>query len=111
MRKHKNMDRQTAIKILIEESCYECSGGGIEHCGCNTCPLQEAVNTAIESLKELEIIHCKDCKYFELNHWETVMDIPLIVSHCICKRWGQNMNEMTQVDENGYCFLAEKKED
>ena len=106
------MDRQAAIKILNEESCYECSWGCFSAitCSCPECSIKESIKLAIEALKEPEIIHCKDCKYFELNHWETVMDIPLIVSHCICKRWGQNMNEMTQVDENGYCFLAEKKD-
>ena len=105
------VDRQTAIKILNEESCSECSWTCFSAvtCGCPDCEIKDSIKLAIKALEEPEIIHCKDCKYFELNHWETVMDIPLIVSHCICKRWGQNMNEMTQVDENGYCFLAEEK--
>ena len=55
-----------------------------------------------------EIIRCKDCKYFELNHFENVKGcpIPLIVAHEICTRWGGG----SKTSENGYCFLAEREE-
>ena len=53
-----------------------------------------------------EIIRCKDCKHFEYDHVENVNGIPLIVSHEICMRWGDGV----KTSENGYCFLAERRE-
>ena len=54
-----------------------------------------------------ELIRCKDCKHFELNHWEeSVSGIPIIVAHEICKAWGDGCK--TSID--GYCFMAEKRE-
>ena len=53
-----------------------------------------------------EIIRCKDCKHFEYDHIENVNGIPLIVAHEICMRWGEG----AKTSENGYCFLAERKD-
>ena len=50
---------------------------------------------------------CKDCLRFERNHWETVNGIPLIVGHNICNGWGGGC----QTDPEGYCFMAERKEE
>ena len=52
-----------------------------------------------------ELIRCKDCRYFETNHWEKVNEIPLIVAHEICTRWGEGC----KTAEDGYCFMAERK--
>lgn len=54
-----------------------------------------------------EIIRCKDCKYFEYDHFENVGGIPIIVAHEICKRWGNGV----KTNENGFCFLADRRED
>lgn len=54
-----------------------------------------------------ELIRCKDCKHFELNHIGKVNGISLIVAHKICKRWGDGC----RTSENGWCFLAERKEE
>lgn len=59
-----------------------------------------------EEPKPPELIRCRDCKYFEYNHWEKVNRVPLIVAHEICTRWGDGC----KTSENGYCFLAERKE-
>ena len=59
------------------------------------------------SSAEPEIIRCKDCKHFEYDHIENVNGIPLIVAHEICMRWGEG----SKTSENGYCFLAERKEE
>lgn len=53
------------------------------------------------------IIRCKNCKYFELNHLENVSGIPLIVAHEICTRWGNGC----KTDSDGYCFMAERKDE
>lgn len=57
--------------------------------------------------REMEIIRCRDCKHFELDHWEKVGDIPLIVAHEICMRWGDGC----KTSPNGFCFMAEKKKE
>lgn len=54
-----------------------------------------------------KLIRCKDCKYFEPDHWEKVYRTPLIVAHEICTKWGDGCK--TSID--GYCFLAERKEE
>lgn len=54
-----------------------------------------------------ELIRCKDCKYFELNHWENVHGMPLIVAHEICTKWGDGCKSSS----DGYCFMAERKDD
>ena len=60
--------------------------------------------------KELEqkskIGHCKDCKYFEYDSVAKVGDIPLIVAHEICLKWGNGC----KTKEDGYCFLFEPQE-
>ena len=53
------------------------------------------------------VIRCKDCKHFESNHIEKVNGIPLIVAHEICRRWGDGC----KTSENGWCFMAERKEE
>lgn len=53
-----------------------------------------------------ELIRCKECKYFELNHWENVSGMPLIVAHEICTKWGDGC----KTSSDGYCFMAERKE-
>lgn len=53
-----------------------------------------------------EVIRCKDCKYFELDHIEKVESIPLIVAHEICTRWGNGC----KTSPDGYCFMAERRD-
>lgn len=52
-----------------------------------------------------ELIRCKDCKYFELDHFDNVNGIPLITAHECCTKWGDGC----KTSENGYCFMAEKR--
>lgn len=53
----------------------------------------------------IEVVRCRDCKYFELDHWVNVNGQPLIVAHEICNRWGDGR----KTGSNGYCHLGEKK--
>lgn len=64
---------------------------------------------AIEQLppvKPQPIGYCKDCKYFEYDSVAKVDEIPLIVAHEICQRWGDGC----KTKEDGYCFLFEQRE-
>ena len=84
----------------------------IDACGRLMLPNGILDTDAISAIKRVpsaqpEIIRCKDCKHFEYNHIENVNGIPLIVAHEICMRWGDGAKTI----ENGYCFLAERKDD
>ena len=53
-----------------------------------------------------EIIRCKDCKYFEYDHLYIVQDIP-VIGHLVCNKWGDGC----RTNENGFCFLGERRTD
>lgn len=98
---------------------------------CKNCPVREVFGNSILSCNEwvvrnpekavkvvedwikalpaadvVEVIRCKDCKYFNLNKWGKVNDIPLIVAHEICDFWGEGC----KTDKDGYCSFAERRE-
>jgi len=91
------ISRQAAI---AEFSCCELTpDGGID------------ANYAIDFLKQLpsaqpDIIRCKDCKHFEYDHPYVIQGVP-ILGHEVCNAWGDGC----KTDENGYCFLAERRTD
>lgn len=62
--------------------------------------------TVICGVQEPKTGHCKDCKYFEYDSVAKVDEIPLIVAHEICSRWGDGC----KTKEDGYCFLFEPQE-
>ena len=53
------------------------------------------------------VVRCKECKFYETDHLETINRIPLIVAHEICTKWGLGCK--TAAD--GFCFLAERRDD
>ena len=55
----------------------------------------------------VKVVRCKDCKFFELDHFERYGDMALIVAHEICTKWGGGCKS----DSNGYCHLGERKTD
>ena len=75
--------------------------------------LKEYIAVAMNDIEKaptvdaVPVIRCKDCKHFEYNHVEKVDGITLIVAHEICKRWGDGC----KTSENGWCFMAERKEE
>lgn len=54
----------------------------------------------------VEVVRCKDCKYFEYDNVEDVNGFPLIVAHEVCMKWSNGV--ITR--EDGYCFLAERRD-
>ena len=48
------------------------------------------------------LTRCKECEYFEYNHFEKVCGIPLIVGHEICTFWGDGC----KTNENAFCSFA-----
>ena len=53
-----------------------------------------------------EIIRCKDCKHFEYDHPYIIQGIS-VLGHEVCNAWGDGC----KTDENGYCFMAERRTD
>lgn len=53
-----------------------------------------------------EIIRCKDCKHFHYDMPYIIQGIP-VLGHEVCDAWGDGC----KTDENGYCFLAERRTD
>ena len=55
---------------------------------------------------QTEIIRCKDCKHFEYDHPYIIQGVP-VLGHEVCNAWGDGC----KTDENGYCFMAERRTD
>lgn len=73
-----------------------------------TRPTAIAVIDALEQLPSVqsEIIRCKDCKHFEYDHPYIIQGMP-VLGHEVCNAWGDGC----KTDENGYCFMAERRND
>ena len=54
----------------------------------------------------VEVVRCKDCKYFLYDKVYMVEGLPLM-GNLVCEKWGNGC----RTDENGYCFMGERKED
>ena len=66
---------------------------------------------AEEYIKQLpsaqpEIVRCRDCKHFDYNHPYIIQGVP-VLGHEVCNAWGDGC----KTDEDGYCFLAERRTD
>ena len=53
-----------------------------------------------------KIIRCRDCRHFEYDHPYIIQGVP-VLGHEVCNAWGDGC----KTDENGYCFLAERRTD
>ena len=77
---------------------------------CGSCYLEDAIEI-VEELPsvEPEIVRCKDCKYFELDHFEKVEEfpVPIIVAHEICMKWSDGC----RTSKDGWCFMGERRTD
>lgn len=54
----------------------------------------------------VELVRCKDCKHFELDKPYIIQGIPVLGHEC-CNAWGDGC----KTDPDGYCFLAERREE
>lgn len=62
--------------------------------------------TEAEARFHSEIVRCKYCKHFEYDHPYIIQGVP-VLGHEVCNAWGNGC----KTDENGYCFLAERRTD
>ena len=57
------------------------------------------------TIDAVEVVRCKDCKHFELDHFDRIGDIPLITAHEICTKWSGGC----KTSKDGFCFMGERK--
>lgn len=105
------ISRADAIKALdYDIKSFEFKSGVCKHMN----EIANLLNTIYEiqsdNIKALPPVqpktgHCKDCKYFEYDHFENMGGIPLITAHKVCKRHGL----ICKTNEDGYCHLWEHK--
>lgn len=100
--------REDATKALTETCDTACPYSKNQRfVMCASCRFDDAL-TIIEDLPSADVekvIRCKECKYFNLNKWGKVNDIPLIVAHEICDFWGEGC----KTDKDAYCSFAERR--
>lgn len=51
-----------------------------------------------------KLVHCKDCRFFEKDHFEKVPWSLLPIPCNICTKWGDGC----KTNPEGYCFLGER---
>ena len=93
---------------ITDVDCSKCVWG--DHGFCRRGGDFEDACVGIEDAPTIDavpVVRCKDCVYFDLNHFETVNGVPIIVAHEICTFWGNGCK--TRVD--GYCSFARKDGD
>lgn len=52
----------------------------------------------------INIIYCKDCKFYEKDVLVMYGGIPIIAAHNMCHKWGDGC----KTKEDGFCFMAEE---
>ena len=57
-------------------------------------------------LNSERVVRCQDCQYFLYDKLYMVEGLPLM-GNLVCEKWGNGC----RTDENGYCFMGERKED
>ena len=94
-------------KTNLNPVCYDYKQ---DHC--NGCNILEAYLHGYETGQEdaptidaVQVVRCKDCKYFELDHFDRINGIPLITAHEICTKWSGG----SKTSKDGFCFLGERK--
>ena len=89
-------------------SCGECRFCEYEQGYCTALPFAEWREiTDMSECPLQECKKCKDCKNFETDVLVPCDDIPLIIGHEVCTKWGGGC----RTKEDGYCFLFEPKEE
>lgn len=54
----------------------------------------------------VEVVRCRDCRYFETDAWANVNGIPIIVAHEMCRFWGGGY----KTSSGAYCSYGVKRD-
>ena len=66
----------------------------------------EAINNVTVNMAE--VVHCKDCAFFERDVFGFINGVPIIIAHNSCRAWGGQMGCVT--DPSGWCYMARRKD-
>ena len=93
--------------ISRQAAIDECNKRGAEHVGYAIAQLPSA---------QPELIRCKDCIHYHEDVWGDEIGIgkpydSIIVGHNGCDKWCGDKKDMVFTSSEGYCFLAERRED
>ncbi len=55
-----------------------------------------------------EVVHCKDCAFFEQDVFGFINGVPIIIGHNGCRAWDGQMGCVT--DPSGWCYLSRRKD-
>ena len=100
------IDADELMRIIIHRSYSVTDYWNNRDAGMFLCGIEQAVNE-LPVVDAEHVIRCKDCKHFLENYWAVVDGVPLIVAHEICDFWGGG----SKTAEDGWCFMAERKEE
>lgn len=93
--------RQAAIDALADMHCKSDEDGYVWIIRSDAWARIDALPST-----EPEIIRCKECKHFHYDMPYVIQGVP-VLGHEVCDAWGDGC----KTDENGYCFLAERRTD
>ena len=123
------ISRADAIEAIQNAYCKPCKERGDDHneVRCRACAFDDAIiqidalpsadavsrkdtvtlNSPISIQADMvSVVRCKDCKYFELDHFDRIDDMPIITAHEICTKW----NGGCKTSKDGFCFMGERRE-
>lgn len=119
------MTREEAIKILKSMSDISTQGDAIDmaieallssdallkqeidfHKEVSRIEAEKVVDLEHKLADMVSVVRCKDCKYFELDHFDRIDDMPIITAHEICTKWSGG----SKTSKDGFCFMGEKRE-
>ena len=95
------------MRLIDADKLWDVMGKAtLHHIVTNT--LWNTLKSVIENaptIDAVEVVRCKDCKHFELDHFDRIGDIPLITAHEICTKWSGGC----KTSKDGFCFMGERK--
>lgn len=95
---------RVSLRILSADwVCYKCGdNSALERIR----KLEQEVARIMPITDAVEVVRCKDCKYYLRNKIYAIEGMP-IMGNKVCKKWGGGC----ATDENGFCYMGERRED
>lgn len=96
---------RVSFRILSADwTCYKCGNsssilGRLEK-------LEQEAAKRRRIVDAVEVVRCKDCKYYLRNKIHVIEGIPLMCNE-VCEKWGGGC----RTDENGFCYMGERSEE
>ena len=83
--------------------CYRCGDKSVIE---RVEKLEQKVAKSVPTVDAAEVVRCKDCKHYLRNKIHVIDGIPLMCNE-VCIKWGGGC----RTDENGFCYMGERREE